>query len=67
MVLARRGSELPGHAQPLQGFGHASRITPGYAHATYNAMRRAVDSLEYAPVEHAFENAGADGKMPLEE
>jgi hypothetical protein len=31
-------SELLGHTQPLQGFGCASRITPGYAHATYDAM-----------------------------
>jgi integrase len=42
-------SELLGHTQPLQGFGHASRITPGYAHVTYEAMRRAVDSLEHEP------------------
>ena len=40
-------SELLGHSQPLQSFGHASRITPGYAHATYDAMRRAVDSPEH--------------------
>jgi hypothetical protein len=39
----------------MQGFGHASRITPGYAHATYDAMRRAVDSLEYQPQILAFE------------
>jgi integrase len=48
-------SELLGHTQPLQGFGHASRITPGYAHATYDAMRWAVDSLEHSPQITAFE------------
>jgi integrase len=47
-------SELLGHTQPLQGFGHASRITPGYAHATYSAMRAAVDSLEYEPQSSIF-------------
>ncbi|MGA9998393.1 MAG: hypothetical protein WBP93_23465, partial [Pyrinomonadaceae bacterium] len=35
-----------GHAMPLTGFGHASRITPGYAHATWEAMVAAVESLE---------------------
>jgi integrase len=48
-------SELLGHSQPLQGFGYASRITPGYAHATYDAMRRAVDSLEHSPTATDFE------------
>jgi integrase len=48
-------SELLGHAQPVSGFGYASRITPGYAHATWDARRRAVDSLQYEPVEHVFE------------
>jgi integrase len=47
-------SELLGHSQPLQGFGHASRITPGYAHATYSAMRVAVDSLEFEPEVSVF-------------
>ena len=47
-------SELLGHTQPLKGFGHASRITPGYAHATYEAMRGAVESLEYLPQVTAF-------------
>jgi integrase len=47
-------SELLGHTQPLQGFGHASRITPGYAHATYSAMRWAVESLENEPQAMAF-------------
>lgn len=39
-------SALLGHAMPLTGFGHASRITPGYAHATWEAMTVAVESLE---------------------
>lgn len=40
-------SALLGHAMPVTGFGHASRITPGYAHATWEAMVEAVESLEY--------------------
>jgi len=40
-------STLLGHAMPLTGFGHASRITPGYAHATWEAMVAAVESLEH--------------------
>jgi hypothetical protein len=40
-------SALPRHATPVSGFGHASRITPGYAHATWEAMVEAVESLEY--------------------
>ena len=39
-------SALLGHATPLSGFGHASRITPGYAHATWDAMVAAVESLD---------------------
>lgn len=40
-------SALLGHAMPVTGFGHASRITPGYAHATWEAMVEAVETLEY--------------------
>jgi len=40
-------SALLGHAVPVSGFGHASRITPGYAHATWEAMVEAVESLGY--------------------
>lgn len=32
---------------PVAGFGYASRITPGYAHAMWEAMVEAVESLEY--------------------
>jgi integrase len=55
-------SELLGHAQPMQGFGFASRITPGYAHATWDTMRKAVDSLEYPPVEHVFEQKSSKSR-----
>ncbi|HKS28148.1 MAG TPA: tyrosine-type recombinase/integrase [Pyrinomonadaceae bacterium] len=44
-------SELLGHSQPVGGFGQASRITPKYSHTTWEAMRRAVESLEYEPSE----------------
>jgi site-specific recombinase XerD len=44
-------SELLGHSQPIGGFGQASRITPKYSHTTWEAMRRAVESLEYDPSE----------------
>jgi integrase len=39
-------SALLGHSTPVSGFGYASRITPGYAHATWDAMVAAVESLE---------------------
>jgi PNKP (polynucleotide 5'-kinase/3'-phosphatase) family adenylyltransferase-like protein/integrase-like protein len=55
-------SELLGHTQPLQGFGQASRITPGFAHATYEAMRRAVDSLEHPPQITAFEQKSSKNR-----
>jgi integrase len=42
-------SELLGHSQPVGGFGQASRITPKYSHTTWEAMQRAVESLEYDP------------------
>jgi integrase len=42
-------SALLGHTTPLTGFGFASRITPGYAHATWDAMVAAVESLEHQP------------------
>ncbi|MGB9178894.1 MAG: tyrosine-type recombinase/integrase [Pyrinomonadaceae bacterium] len=40
-------SALLGHTMPVTGFGYASRITPGYAHATWEAMVEAVETLEY--------------------
>jgi integrase len=40
-------SALLGHSTPVTGFGYASRITPGYAHATWDAMVAAVESLEH--------------------
>lgn len=39
-------SALLGHSTPSTGFGHASRITPGYGHVTWDTMVRAVESLE---------------------
>jgi integrase len=44
-------SALLGHSQPVQGFGHESRITPGYSHTTWDGMMRAVESLEYEPAD----------------
>ena len=42
-------SALLGHSMPVSGFGHESRITPGYAHATWETMVRAVESFEHPP------------------
>jgi hypothetical protein len=39
-------SALLGHSTPITGFGYASRIAPGYAHATWDAMVAAVESLK---------------------
>jgi hypothetical protein len=39
-----------GHVLPSEGFGHESRITPGHAQATWDAMRYAVESLEHPPL-----------------
>ena len=49
--LVDRGviSALLGHSTPVTGFGYASRITPGYAHVTWEAMARAVETLEAEP------------------
>ena len=44
-------SSLLGHTRAAEGFGQASRITPGYTQATWEAMVRAVESLEYPPEE----------------
>ena len=41
-------SALLGHSMAHLGIHLESRITPGYAHATWEAMQRAVESLEYA-------------------
>lgn len=47
-------SALMGHAMPEEGFGHESRITPGYAQATWESMVQAVESLEYPASEITF-------------
>jgi len=39
-------SALLGHSTPMSGLGQMSRITTGYAHATWELMVRAVESLE---------------------
>ncbi|HSE26558.1 MAG TPA: tyrosine-type recombinase/integrase [Pyrinomonadaceae bacterium] len=39
-------SALLGHETPMTGFGAASRMTPGYAHATWDMMVTAVAMLE---------------------
>lgn len=41
-------SALLGHSMPVMGIAQ-SRITSGYAHATWEAMQRAVESLEHDP------------------
>jgi hypothetical protein len=48
-------SALLGHATPIAGFGYVSRMTPGYAHATWEAMVGAVMMLDepIAPLETA--------------
>lgn len=43
-------SALMGHVLPTEGFGHESRITPGYAQATWESMVYAVESLELPPM-----------------
>jgi integrase len=39
-------SALLGHSTPMTGFAAASRMTPGYAHATWDTMVAAVATLE---------------------
>ncbi|MBD0373275.1 MAG: tyrosine-type recombinase/integrase [Pyrinomonadaceae bacterium] len=60
-------SELLGHSTPVSGFGFASRITPGYAHATWDAMRRAVDSLQYSPTQSVFEQKSSKSRAKVEQ
>src|SRR5438034_10832079 len=56
-------SALLGHSTPITGFGQTSRITSGYAHATWELMVGAVESLEQ-PLpkqgEQSAELTGAD-------
>ena len=53
-------SSFLGHVRSSEGFGHASRITPGYTQATWEAMVRAVESLEYLPEEITVFGKGSD-------
>jgi hypothetical protein len=39
-------SALLGHSSPLAGAGFGSRMTPGYAHVSWETMVRAVEALE---------------------
>jgi integrase len=39
-------SALMGHSTPLAGAGLGSRMTPGYAHVSWETMVRAVEVLE---------------------
>jgi integrase len=64
-------SALLGHSKPMNGFGRESRITLGYARATWDMMVWAVGSLEGPPLfENAFQTQsgksqakqGAEGK-----
>lgn len=55
-------SALLGHSQPNYSFGAASRITPGYAHATWDSMVKAVFALEQ-PVEAFESNFSNYGKI----
>jgi hypothetical protein len=52
-------SSLLGHVRPLKGFGQESRVTVGYSHTTWEAMCRAVESLEYEPSEIVVFGAGS--------
>jgi hypothetical protein len=56
-------STLLGHKRSSEGFGHASRITPGYTQATWEAMARAVGSLEYPPEEITIFGMGGRTKV----
>jgi hypothetical protein len=56
-------SALLGHATPMMGFGAASRMTPGYAHATWETMVMAVAMLEQ-PLEPKQISFAVAGSMP---
>ena len=56
-------SALLGHATPMTGFGYASRMTPGYAHATWDVMVEGVAKLEQpSPLKQI--SFAAAGSMP---
>lgn len=63
-------SALLGHSMAVAGFGPESRITPGYAHATWEAMQRAVERLEHPVPDLSIFQTNRDKigtKQPLEE
>ena len=52
----------------MTGFGQASRITPGYAHATWEVMVKAVESLEQpSSTLNTFAMGASDNGSMLEE
>lgn len=52
-------SALLGHATPMTGLGNASPTTPGYFHATWDAMVDAVAKIElYRPSNSASHGLG---------
>ncbi len=54
-------SALLGHSTPMTGFGHGSRMTPGYAHATWDALVTAVETLEQ---DLPLKEAASAGDLP---
>jgi len=62
-------SALLGHATPLSGFGHMSRMTPGYAHVTWEVMVAAVEALEHPATlnQNKFANASGENQPPADE
>jgi integrase len=60
-------SALLGHATPMAGFGYASRMTPGYAHATWETMVEAVATLGKPSPGKEADVANADDAEKMEE
>ena len=56
-------SALLGHSTPMTGFGAASRMTPGYAYATWDTMVAAVAMLE-EPLPLRQSDFAVAGNMP---
>ena len=51
----------------MTGFGYASRMTPGYAHATWETMVEAVATLEHPLPPKQGHVANADDPEKMEE
>ena len=56
-------SALLGHSTPMTGFGYASRMTAGYAHATWDTMVTAVATLDQ-PLPLKQSGFALGGNMP---